>query len=543
MMLLLFSGCTSKTSGIEEVLASISAEDLKKNVQILSSDEFEGRSPASKGEELTIEFLKNEFQALGLKPGNKDSFFQEIPLVKITSAPSKTLEISGLNASNTFQFGDEFVSTTMQVVDEVSLIDSEMIYVGYGIVAPEYGWNDYEGIDVKGKTVVIQVNDPGFTTQNPNLFNGRAMTYYGRWTYKYEEAARQGAAGALIIHEIEPAAYGWDVVFNGWTGPQFNLENEDNNMSRCAVEGWITLETAHRIFEQASLDYDESKTAAANLGFKPVPMELAANLTLKNSIEYSRSNNVIALLPGSERPDEVIFYTAHWDHFGIDTSLEGDQIFNGALDNATGTAALIELAEAFLMLETPPARSIAFMAVTAEEQGLLGSLYYATHPIYPKTKTVAAINMDALNIYGKMNDITVIGYGQSELDDYVETAAAEQGRSVRPDPKPERGSFYRSDHFSFAKQGIPALYTGAGIDHVEHGEAWTLEKRDTYIAEKYHKPSDNYDPNWDLSGAIDDLRLLFNIAHKLSMESFFPNWKEGSEFKAKRDADMAEKNK
>jgi Zn-dependent M28 family amino/carboxypeptidase len=271
-------------------------------------------------------------------------------------------------------------------------------------------------------------------------------------------------------------------------------------------------------------------------------MGLKANLTLSNIIEHSKSNNVIALLPGSERPEEVIIYTAHWDHFGIDTSLEGDQIFNGALDNATGTSALIELAEAFLKLDTPPARSIAFMAVTAEEQGLLGSLYYATHPIYPKTKTVAVINMDALNIYGKMNDITVIGYGQSELDDYVETAAAEQGRSVRPDPKPESGSFYRSDHFSFAKQGVPALYTGMGIDHVEHGEAWTLDKRDKYIAEKYHKPSDNYDPHWDLSGAIDDLRLLFNIAHRLSMESTFPNWKEGSEFKARRDADMAGKN-
>jgi len=264
VIFLLFPGCTSKTSGIEEALASISVEDFKKDIKILSSDEFEGRSPASKGEELTIEFLKNEFQALGLEPGNKGSFFQEVPLVKITSIPSKTLEISGQNTSHTFRYGDEYVGTTKQVVDEVSLRDSEMIYVGYGIVAPEYGWNDYEGIDVKGKTVVIQVNDPGFATQDPDLFNGRAMTYYGRWTYKYEEAARQGAAGALIIHETEPAAYGWDVVFNGWTGPQFNLENKDNKMSTCAVEGWITLETAHRIFEQAGLDFNESKRAAAN---------------------------------------------------------------------------------------------------------------------------------------------------------------------------------------------------------------------------------------------------------------------------------------
>ena len=540
-MLLLFNGCTSKTSGIEGALASITAEDLKKDVEILSSDEFEGRSPASKGEELTIEFLKNEFKALGLKPGNKDSFFQEVPLVKITSTPTKTLEISGKNISNKFQYGDEFVSTTMQIVDEVSLRDSEMIYVGYGIVAPEYGWNDYEGIDVKGKTVVIQVNDPGFATQDPDLFNGLAMTYYGRWTYKYEEAARQGAAGSLVIHETEPAAYGWDVVHNGWTGPQFLMESPDNNMSRCAVEGWITLQTTQTIFKQAGLDFNTLKTEAAQKGFSAVNMGLKANLTLSNTIEHSLSHNVIALLPGSERPEELIIYTAHWDHFAPDLSLEGDQIFNGALDNATGTAALIELAEAFLKLETPPARSIAFMAVTAEEQGLLGSKYYADNPIYPLTNTVASINMDSLNIYGRMKDITVIGFGQSELDNYVLKEAAAQNRTVMPDPKPERGSFYRSDHFPFAKQGVPALYTSMGIDHVEHGKEWTLAKRDEYIKNNYHKPSDEYDPNWDLSGGIEDLQLLFKIGYRLSMESFFPNWKEGSEFKTKRDADMAEK--
>ncbi len=539
--LLLFHGCTSKTSEIEDAMASITAEDLKKDVEILSSDEFEGRSPASKGEELTIEFLKNEFQALGLKPGNKDSFFQEVPLIKINSEPTRTLEISGPNAVNKFQYGDEFVSTTMRIVEKVSLKDSEMIYVGYGIVAPEYGWNDYEGIDVKGKTVIIQVNDPGFVTQNPDLFNGQAMTYYGRWTYKYEEAARQGAAGAFVIHETEPAAYGWDVVHNGWTGPQFLMESPDNNMSRCAVEGWITLQTTQAIFKQAGLDFSVLKTDAAQKGFSAINMGLKANLILSNTIEHSLSHNVIALLPGSERPEELIIYMAHWDHFAPDPSLEDDQIFNGALDNATGTAALIELAEAFLKLETPPARSIAFLAVTAEEQGLLGSKYYADNPIYPLTKTVASINMDSLNIYGRMKDITVIGFGQSELDDYVLKEAAAQNRTVMPDPKPERGSFYRSDHFPFAKQGVPALYTSMGIDHVEHGKEWTLAKRDDYIQNNYHQPSDEYDPNWDLSGGIEDLHLLFKIGHRLSMESFFPNWKEGSEFKAKRDADMAGK--
>jgi Zn-dependent M28 family amino/carboxypeptidase len=535
----LLYGCTNRTGSIEESLASISADDLKQDVEILSSDEFEGRAPASRGEVLTIEHLKIEFQTLGLKPGYDGSYFQEVPMVQITPAPDAVLSIRGRNTSFSPVYRDDFVATTLRVTEEVALQRSEMIFAGYGIIAPEYGWNDFEGIEVTGKTLIVLVNDPGFATEDPQLFNGRAMTYYGRWTYKYEEAARQGAAGVFIVHETEPAAYGWDVVHNGWTGPQFNLESEDNNMSRCAVEGWITHETAQRIFDQAGLDINELKIAAAMDGFKPVPMELEANLTLKNSIEYSRSNNVIALLPGSEKPDEVIIYTAHWDHFGIDPSLEGDQIFNGALDNATGTAALIELAEAFLKLDTSPARSIAFMAVTAEEQGLLGSLYYSTHPIYPKTKTVAVINMDALNIYGKMKDITVIGYGQSELDSYVEAAAAEQGRRVRPDPTPEKGSFFRSDHFPFAKQGIPALYTGMGIDHEEYGEEWTLAQRELYTAQKYHQPTDEYDPNWDLSGAIDDLHLLFKIGFRLSMESTFPNWKEGSEFKAKRDADMA----
>jgi Zn-dependent M28 family amino/carboxypeptidase len=382
------------------------------------------------------------------------------------------------------------------------------------------------------------VNDPGFATEDPDLFKGRAMTYYGRWTYKYEEAARQGAVGALIIHETEPAAYGWGVVKNGWTGSQFNLISEDNNLSRCALEGWLTLEVSKEVLENAGHNLDELKAAARQRDFKAVPIGLKASVTLDNKIRYSNSKNVIAVLPGGDRADEYIFYMAHWDHFGLDPSLEGDQIFNGALDNATGTAALIELAEAFQKLKSPPQRSIALLAVTGEEQGLLGSLYYATNPIYNTSKTVAAINMDSLNIYGKMKDITIIGYGNSELDDYLKEAAANQGRTVRANPTPEKGSFYRSDHFSFAKQGIPALYPSNGVDHVEHGEEWTLAQEEKYTAEKYHEPSDEYDPNWDLSGAIDDIRLLFMVGYKLSMESSFPNWKEGTEFKALRDTDM-----
>ncbi len=538
LTLLVFLSCSQKTHDIEAALASLNTDELAKDVKILSSDDFEGRFPASPGEEKTIQFLKKEFEKVGLKPGNGENFFQEVPLVEITASPQTKLVITGGKKPLEFTYGDDFVGVTLRVQEKVAVENSDMIFVGYGIVAPEYQWNDYKGIDARGKTVVMLVNDPGFATQDPELFNGRAMTYYGRWTYKYEEAARQGAACAVIIHETDPAAYGWDVVRKGWTGPNFSHVSEDGNATRCAVESWITLETTLKIFKAAGKNYDDLKKSAEKHGFKATPLGLKASLTLENSIRNSISNNVIGLLPGSQRADEYIIYTAHWDHFGKDPNLEGDQIFNGALDNATGTAALIELAEAFRRLGLAPHRSILFLAVTAEEQGLLGSDYYATHPIYPLTKTVAVINMDSLNIYGRMKDIRIVGYGQSELDDYVKAYAEEVGRVVLPNPTPEKGSFYRSDHFPFAKQGVPALNAGSGVQHLEKGEKWGLAQRANYIREKYHKLSDEYDPHWDLSGALEDLHMYFKIGWRLSMESTFPNWKEGSEFKPKRDADM-----
>jgi len=538
ILTLILSGCAKKEHDLDAALASISAESLSANTEILSSDKFEGRAPASKGEELTVNFMKTKFEELGLQPGNGDSFFQEVPMVEINSIPENGLVVQGAGKTSTYTFKDDFTALTLRMVEEVSLEDSEMVFVGYGIVAPEYEWNDYEGIDVKGKTVVMLVNDPGFATKDPDFFTGRAMTYYGRWTYKYEEAARQGAAGAFIIHETEPAAYGWGVVRNSFTGPKFNLASEDKNLSRCAVEGWLTLDVSQDILEKAGQSLEELKSQSIQRGFKAIPLGLKASLKMKNTLRESTSRNVIAVLPGSDRADEYIFYMAHWDHFGIDRSLEGDQIYNGALDNATGTVGLLELARAFQSLGAPPRRSIAFLAVTAEEQGLLGSLYYATHPIFPTAKTAAGINMDALNIYGPMKDIVVVGYGKSELDAYLEDAAAEQGRRVEPNPTPEKGSFYRSDHFSFAKQGIPALYAGTGNDHVVHGKEWTRKQKDNYSAEKYHKVTDEFNPNWDLSGAVDDLRLLFKVGYRLSMEDTFPNWKEGTEFKARRDADL-----
>jgi Zn-dependent M28 family amino/carboxypeptidase len=525
-------------AAMDAALETIIVEDLLTDVQTLSSDEFEGRAPSSAGERKTVEFLRAEFEKLGLEPGNGDSYLQEVPLVQITADPSARLEVRGRGARSVFEYGGDFMAWTKRVVRRAAMNSSELVFVGYGIVAPEHGWNDYEGLDVEGKTVVVLVNDPGFATQDTTLFNGNAMTYYGRWTYKYEEAARQGAAAAFIVHETAPAAYPWEVVKSTWSGPQFALVAEDNNMSRLAVEGWWTLETTRQVFGQAGLDYDSLKALAEQPDFEAVPMSLRASLILQNEVARSVSNNVIAVLPGSDRADEYFVYMAHWDHFGRDTSLQGDQIFNGALDNATGTAALIELAEAFVSMAKRPSRSIMFMAVTAEEFGLLGSAHYGQNPTVPLEKTVAALNVDGLNILGPMNDVSVVGYGNSELDDYLIDAAATRGRVVRPDPEPERGYYYRSDHFNFAKVGVPALYPGAGTDHVVHGEQWTKQRRDEYLTQHYHKVSDEYRPDWDLSGAIDDVRLYFQVGYRVANEATFPNWREGTEFKAIRDAMM-----
>jgi Zn-dependent M28 family amino/carboxypeptidase len=524
-----------RDADFDRALGSISQEGLKADIGLLSSDEFEGRGPSTRAEELTLRFLMDRFTKLGLHPGNGTSFLQEVPLTEITSRPDSDLVVSGGNAATRLRYRDEYVASTMRAVDRSGIEGSEMIFVGYGIVAPEWGWNDYDGIDVRGKTVVMLVNDPGFATEDSGLFNGRAMTYYGRWTYKYEEAARQGAAGAFIVHETEPAAYPWGVVTNSFTGPQMSFASADRNMSRAAVEGWLTIDAAREVFRQAGRDFDELEAAAARKGFAAVPLGLRASVSLHNSVRNVASNNALALLPGAARKDECVIYMAHWDHLGIDTARAGDRIFNGALDNATGVAGLLALAEAFTKLEKPPSRSILFVAVTCEEQGLLGSEYYAEHPVFPLDRTVAALNMDALNIYGPMKDITVIGLGNSDLDEYLVDAAATQGRVVKPDPEPEKGSFFRSDHFSLARHGVPVLYAGGGTDHVVHGPEWTRAEQDKYIAENYHKPSDEFDPAWDLSGAVDDLRLLLRVGYRLAGESTFPQWKEGSEFKAARE--------
>jgi Zn-dependent M28 family amino/carboxypeptidase len=530
---LTFSGCTKSEKA--ESPAEIDGKIFAKQIAVLASDSLEGRKPFSAGEEKTIRYLKTEFEKLGLKPGNGDSYFQKVPMVDILSKPAGQLVIKNDKGSVAFNYLDDFVAASRHVQDQVKLTDSELIFAGYGIVAPEYGWNDYQGLDVRGKTVVVLVNDPGFGDRT--LFKGKTMTYYGRWTYKFEEAARQGAAGVLIVHDTKPASYGWAVVRSGWSKSKLYLNSDDNNMSRAAVEGWISMESAKKLFKLANVS-DTLLTAAGKKGFKPVPLKVRTSLVINNTIKKSTSNNVLALLPGTDRKDEYIIYTAHWDHFGKGEAINGDSVYNGAADNASGTAALLEIASAFTKLEKKPSRSILFLSVTAEEQGLLGSDYYTSHPVYPINKTVADINMDVLQPFGKMKDIIIVGKGQSDLDEYADEAAGKQGRTTRGEPDPSGGWYFRSDHFNFAKVGIPSLYVENGSVSVTHGEAWGEAQKKDYNDNRYHSPADEYSPSWDLSGIIEDMQLVFEVGKKLSYESTFPGWKKGSEFKTIRDKSM-----
>jgi Zn-dependent M28 family amino/carboxypeptidase len=524
---------------VDAALAGITEDGLREHIRVLASDEFEGRAPSSRGEELTIQYLTEQFSALGLEPGGVNgTWVQEVPLVSITADPDMTLTVAGDDGTRTFAYHSDFVANTPRVVESVDLEDSELVFVGYGAVAPEFGWNDFQGMDVAGKTIVVLVNDPGFATQDPEFFRGNAMTYYGRWTYKYEEAARQRAAGVLIVHETAPASYGWATVQNSWTGTQFDLVTADDNMGRVMVEGWITLETAQAIFAQAGLDFQELKALAATRDFQAVPLGLTASVSIRNTVERSTSRNFLAKLPGTTRPDEVVIYMGHWDHFGMDPSLEGNQIYNGALDNASGTATLIKMAQAYKNLTPGPERTVVFWATTAEEQGLLGSAYYAENPVYPLNRTVAAINMDGLPIFGATRDYVVVGYGNSELDDYAIRYNQLIDRVVKADPHPERGSFFRSDHFPLAKKGVPAHYGGAGHDNVEHGEEWGKAQSDAWIAEHYHQVTDEYSEDWDLGGAMQDISVWFRMGLELAYSNAWPRWREGTEFKAARDAMM-----
>jgi len=519
-------------------LPSVDPQAILAHTKVLSSDEFEGRGPGTKGEELTVSYLIDQFKKLGVKPGNSDgTYVQKVPLVGITPAAAPlVLEKGGRKL--TLKWKDDVVAWTKHVADSASINKSELVFVGYGIVAPEYKWDDYKGVDVKGKTVVMLVNDPA-VADDPQAFGGKAMTYYGRWTYKYEIGAKMGAAAVLVVHETEPAGYPFEVV-QAKTTEQFDLITPDKNMGRVNIEGWITLDRAKELMQLAGQDFDALKKQAATRDFKPVPLGVTASMTIKNALRTIDSQNVVAKLEGSDAAlrDEYAVYTAHWDHLGIGPEQNGDRIYNGAKDNAIGVAGLLELARAYTKVQPAPKRSILFLSVTAEEQGLLGSQYYSVTPIYPLRKTLANINMDGLNVHGKTKDLTLVGYGASDLDDYAKAAAAEQGRVIRPDPESEKGFYYRSDHFNFAKQGVPALDPDEGTDFIGKPEGYGKQVRDDYTEHDYHKPTDVIKPDWDLSGAVEDLQVFFAVGYRVAQADKYPEWKPGNEFRAMREQSL-----
>ena len=513
------------------IAVGIDPDSLLSEIAVLASDEFGGRAPGSLGEALTIDYLTEEFSALGLAPGNPDgTWVQAVPLVGITPQVADGFLVTKDGESQQLQPGTDYVAWTKHVVDHVE-IDAEFMFVGYGAVAPEYEWDDYGDVNVEGKILLFLVNDP----PRDDVFGGQAMTYYGRWTYKHEVAADKGAAGSFVIHETDPAGYPWEVVGSSPYSESFSLVAADNNEGRAPIEGWIQRAAAERLFEMSGLDLDELKERAADRSFEPVPLGVRGRTQVRNTLRTIDSQNFVAKLEGVSAPDEVVIYVAHWDHLGQDESLDGDQIFNGAADNATGTAGMIELARAFTQAPELPRRSILFLAVTAEEQGLLGSKHYGENPLYPLAQTVAAFNMDVLNQWGRTRDMTIVGMGQSELDQYAMAVARRSGRALNPDPEPEKGFYYRSDHFSFARVGIPAFYADPGIEYLDKPEGYGLLKREEYTANDYHKVSDEVKPDWDLSGAVEDLTFMYELGSMVVESDGWPEWSPTSEFRAVRE--------
>ena len=525
------AACTPPVpSGDEAPL--VSRERLVEHIKTLSSDEFGGRAPGSEGEEKTVAYLTEKFREIGLTPGNPDgTYVQNVPLVGVTATEDSHLFLIERGKTEELAPGLGYVAWTKRVVEDVAA-EGDLVFVGYGVVAPEYGWDDYKDVDVRGKVLVMLVNDP----PAEGKFGGEAMTYYGRWTYKYEIASQKGAAGAFIVHETIPAGYPWEVVTGSWAGEQFDLVTEDKNQGRVAVEGWFSLDATRALFERAGLDFTAEIEKAKSADFRPVPLGVRVRADIRNRLRTVESKNVVARLEGTEAADEVALFLAHWDHLGTREGVEGDDVFNGAYDNATGTAGLIELARAFSTLDPKPRRSVVFLAVTAEEQGLLGSRFYAQNPLYPVAKTVAAINMDGANVWGRTRDVTVVGMGQSTLDDLARRLAAEQERVVVPDTEPQKGFYYRSDHFELARVGIPSFYANPGVDFLGKPEGWGQRERERYVAEDYHKPSDEMKEWWDLSGMVEDLELFFAMGRHLATSDEWPEWSETSEFRAVRQA-------
>ncbi len=515
--------------------ASFSKDSLARHIIMLASDSFQGRRPFTLGENRTVDYLQAQFRELGLEPGNGDSYLQDVPMVEITPFPDPLMKVESPKGNFELKRATDYVLFTENTDSLISLDKDEVIFAGYGVVAPEYNWNDYAGIDVKGKVVLVMVNDPGFGTSDSSIFKGNTMTYYGRWTYKYEEAARQGAKACLIIHNTKAASYPFSVVQNSWGSANLHLDKRGSDGYHCPLEGWVSADAAKKLL--AAAGKDTALLVSANThGFKAISLGEKISTRLRIQSVYKISHNVIAKIAGSKRPDEIVMYTAHWDHLGVGApDSKGDSIFNGALDNASGTAALLEMARAFKNLKEKPERTIVFLSVTGEEQGLLGSEYYGQHPIYPLKKTVADLNMDGINAHEKTNDIVITGAGQTDLEDYVAEAAKIQGRYLAPESRPEAGDYFRSDHFSLAKVGVPALSVSGGIDVVGKGKDYGKKLEDDYTANHYHSRADEYDSSWTFEGGLQDMDLLFMIGKKLASETGFPGWKAGSEFKAVRE--------
>jgi Zn-dependent M28 family amino/carboxypeptidase len=542
-MIIIISCNSSEADGPpDDGLANFRADSLKKHIAVLASDSFLGRMPFTEGETRTISYLQKEFANLGLEPGNGKSYLQDVPMVNILATAAPSMKVQSSSGSFNLKAYDDYVIWTDKTDSSISLSDVELVFAGFGVVAPEYQWNDYEGLDVKGKVVMVMVNDPGFWIGDTSLFKGAEMTYYGRWTYKFEEAARQGAKGCLIVHNTAAASYPFIVQQNGFNSPRLQLDTRGKDVKNCDVIGWINEQSANRLLKAAGLD-STMLTRANKSGFKASPLKLKLSTSMKVQATYNMSHNVVAKIPGTKRPEEVIIFSAHWDHFGIAKPDEsGDSIYNGALDNATGTAGLLELARVFQSLKVKPERTIVFLSVTAEEQGLWGSAYYSLNPIFPLTKTVANINMDGLSPYDSSRDIITIGRGQSELEDYLKTATEKQGRVLAYETHPEAGYYYRSDHFNFAKVGVPALYTKRGVDIIGKGAEYGEKLEAIYRDKNYHRPSDEFDPaTWTMLGGIEDLKLMFMVAKRLAFETRMVEWKQGSEFKQIRDKSMSGK--
>ena len=528
--------------GHVETQAAIVPADFMSRIKALSDDAFEGRGPGTQRGEAAADWIAAEMTRIGLKPGNNGSYFQDVPAAAITIDPGgSSYAIAGPDGSKALKFADDVAFWTPRFDKQEQRVEnSELVFVGYGVNAPEYHWNDYAGIDVKGKTVVLLINDPGFATHDDSLFKGRAMTYYGRWTYKFEEAARQGAAAVIIVHETEAAAYGWQVVRNSNTGTRLYLDNANNNTDQVTIQSWIQTDVAKDLFARAGMDFDAMKLAANKRGFKSVPMRgLKLNVVTRSTVAHMKTRNVIGVVRGRERPDEYVLYTAHWDHLGVKPDVPGpDKIHNGAIDNASGVSAILEIGEAFAHAARPPRRSIMIASVTLEEQGLLGSQYFAEHPPVPLNHIVGGMNIDGILPQGRSRDMTVTGSGGSQLEEILASVLKTQDRYAAPDPEPEKGGYYRSDHISLAKVGVPMLRASAGIDLREGGKPAGMAVREEYRNKHYHQPSDEFDPSWNMASPMEELASLYMVGDRIANSTAWPNWYKGNEFRAIRDASM-----